>query len=68
MRLKELRTAHNLSQKQLADVLGTTARAISFYENGLREPNIAALIALADYFGVSVDYLLGRTGQPEAPK
>ena len=61
MRLKELRTARKLSQKQLADIIGTTARAISFYETGLREPNIKTLIALADFFEVSLDFLTGRS-------
>lgn len=64
MNLREIRTARHITQREVAEYLGTTARAISFYENGLREPNIAALIALADFFGVSVDYLLGRTDQP----
>lgn len=64
MRLRELRITSKTPQKQLADLLGTTVRAIAYYETGEREPNIAGLIALADFFGVSVDYLLGRTDQP----
>lgn len=64
MRLRELRLASKTPQKQLAELLGTTVRAIAYYETGEREPNIAGLIALADFFGVSVDYLIGRTDQP----
>ena len=64
MRLRELRITSKTPQKQLADLLGTTVRAIAYYETGEREPNIAGLIALADFFGVSLDYLVGRTDQP----
>ena len=64
MRLRELRLASKTPQKLLAELLGTTVRAIAYYETGEREPNIAGLIALADFFGVSVDYLIGRTDQP----
>lgn len=64
MRLRELRITSKTPQKQLADLLGTTVRAIAYYETGEREPNIAGLIALADFFGVSLDYLVGRTDRP----
>lgn len=64
-RLKELRQNHKVPQKDLADLLGVSTRAWRFYESGDREPNIAGLIALADYFDVSLDYLVGRSNNPE---
>lgn len=60
-RLKELRQKHSVSQQDLADLLKVTTRAWRFYESGKREPNIARLISLADYFNVSIDYLVGRS-------
>lgn len=60
-RIKELRQKHNVSQQELADLLGVSTRAWRFYESGEREPNMARLILLADYFNISLDYLLGRS-------
>ncbi|WEA52270.1 helix-turn-helix transcriptional regulator [Weissella paramesenteroides] len=60
MRLKELREAKGLSQRQLANELGMVRQAYSNYERGEREPRIDVLIKLADYFDVSVDYLIGH--------
>ena len=65
MRLKELRKARGISQLKLAMDLNTNQNTISRYEAGEREPGIAELIALADYFDVSVDYLLERTDNPD---
>ena len=67
-RLKELRIKNNLSQAKLADELNMYQTSISRYESGAREAGYAELIALADYFNVSVDYLLGRTDNPEIAK
>lgn len=61
MRLKELRKKKGISQLRLATELNTTQNTISRYETGEREPGIAELIKIADYFNVSVDYLIGRT-------
>ena len=61
MRLKELRKAKGISQLKLAMDLNMNQNTISRYENGEREPGINELIRIADYFNVSVDYLLGRT-------
>lgn len=61
MRLRELRKARGISQLKLAMDLNTNQNTISRYETGEREPGITELIALADYFDVSVDYLLERT-------
>lgn len=58
-RLKELRKENNLSLSQLAKAIGVSGIAISRWENQLRIPNIESLIALAKYFGVTTDYLLG---------
>ena len=60
MRLKELRKANGLTQHQLANELGMIHQTYSNYENEKHEPNIAMLIKLADYFDVSVDYLIGH--------
>ena len=64
MRLKELRKSRGISQQRLAIELNTTQNTISRYETGEREADYATLIAIADYFNVSIDYLLGRTENP----
>lgn len=58
-RLKELRIQKGLGQNKLAELLGLSNSSISYWENGKQEPNASALFKLADYFSVSVDYLLG---------
>lgn len=58
-RLKELRQGKRIGQVQLAKELCVSKGIISLWENGLREPTMSNLIALAKYFGVSVDYLVG---------
>ena len=63
-RLKELREAHGLSQVRLAIDLNLNQNSVSRYENGTREADYKTLIAIADYFNVSLDYLLGRTNCP----
>ena len=68
MRLKELRKARNMTQLRLAMELHTNQNTISRYENGEREPGIAELIQLADFFDVSVDYLIGRTDNPHSER
>ncbi len=65
MRIKELREKRMLSQCQLASMLEIRQTALSRYESGEREADYATLIRLADYFDVSVDYLLGRTENPQ---
>ena len=59
-RLKELRKEMGLTQTQLAKSLGATQRQISFWENGQIEPSIFWLIKIADFFDVTIDYLVGR--------
>ena len=64
-RLKELRTAKNISQVRLAIELDINQNSVSRYENGEREADYKTLLAIADYFQVSLDYLFGRTDTPE---
>lgn len=60
-RLKELRKAKKISQIKLAIDLNMNQNSISRYENMERQADYATLILFADYFNVSLDYLLGRT-------
>lgn len=60
-RLKELRLDRGLRLKDVAAAVGLTIRAISNYEQGIREPSIDILIKLCDFFEVTSDYLIGRT-------
>lgn len=64
-RIKDLREDSDISQKQLADVLGISQRAYSHYENGTRKIPLDILLSLADYYNCSIDYLLGRTKKKE---
>ena len=64
MRLKDLRKQHNISQLKLAMDLQLNQNAISRYETGVREADYSTLIKIADYFDVSIDYLLERTDNP----
>ena len=66
--LKLLRIKHKALQKDIATLLNITIRQYQRYEKGDQEPNIDSLIALADYFDVSIDYLVGRTDKPEMNK
>ena len=65
MRLKEIRKSKGVSQLKMAMDLNTNQNTISRYETGEREPGINELIKIADYFNVSVDYLLERTDNPD---
>lgn len=64
MRLRQLRKEKGISQLKLAMDLHTNQNTISRYETGEREPSIHELIKIADYFHVSIDYLLERTEIP----
>ncbi len=61
LRVRDLREDRDLTQTQLADLLQVHQTTYSDYERGLLNIPIAALHTLADFYGVSVDYLLGRT-------
>lgn len=60
-RLKKLRKEAGLTQAQLAMCVNLSTGAIGNYEAGTRAPSIDALVAMGEYFGVSIDYLVGRT-------
>lgn len=64
MRLKYLRKKKKISQLKLALDLNMNQNSISRYETGTREADYATLIKFADYFNVSIDYLLERTDNP----
>lgn len=58
-KLKDLRTENGLTQRELGEKLGYCNQTVSFWESGRREPDLDALVAVAKFFDVSVDYLLG---------
>ena len=64
-RLKELRGISRTSQKQVAFSVGISCTQYQRYEYGKQDPTSKVLTALADYFNVSIDYLVGRTDVPE---
>lgn len=64
MKLKEIRIAKGISQRQAALAMNLSPTLYNRYENGTREPSNAMMLVIADYFGVTVDELLGR----EAPE
>ena len=63
--LKQLRELHNMTQKELADKVQVTPKAISFYELNQREPSNELLKSFSQIFNVSVDYLLGNSYIPK---
>ena len=64
-RLRQIRKEHNLTQKQLADLIGGTERSIQNYEAGDRKPTFDVILAILDKENVDANYLLGRTDNPE---
>ena len=67
-RIKELRLEHGLTQEQLGKIIGVKHFSIYSYEKGRACPEMKGLVALADYFEVSMDYLAGRTDRREINK
>ncbi|MCQ2438934.1 MAG: helix-turn-helix domain-containing protein [Oscillospiraceae bacterium] len=67
-RLKELREKRGYTQLKVAMDLSLNQNSVSRYENGEREADYLMLIAFADYYGVSVDYILYRTDNPKLNK
>lgn len=61
--IRENRTAQHLSQKQLAAMIGVTHAAISYWENGVNIPNVKDCWLLADALHITIDELVGRTGE-----
>lgn len=64
-RLIELRAEHKVSSQILAEGIGVSRPAISRFEHGVDFPHVNTLVALADYFNVSLDYLAGRSDDPQ---
>lgn len=64
-RLRELMAEGPTTQDQLATAAGKTRQTISQYVNGISEPGYNTLVKIADYYGTSIDYLLGRTNDPD---
>lgn len=64
-RLKSLRLMNKKTQKEIAKILGITRQGYGNYENGITEPDHATLVKLAEIFNTSIDYLMGRTDNPE---
>ncbi len=64
-RLKELRQKKGVTQTQVADYLGLKLRAYQYYESGEHRPEYEKLMALADFFEVTTDYLLGRSDRTD---
>ena len=64
-RIKELRLEKNLTQAQLGEMIGVKHFSIYSYEKGRTCPEMKGLVALADYFEVSMDYLAGRKDKRE---
>ncbi len=63
-RIATLRDKYELTQAELAEKLGISRAALSHYEKNRREPDVQILTKIADYFHVTVDYLIGRTNLP----
>ena len=62
-RLRDLREDHDMNQTQVAELLHTSQTVYSRYERGFQTIPVEHLLTLADYYGVSTDYILGRTNQ-----
>ncbi len=65
IKLLELRTEKGMSQREMATVMRVSQGTYNNWENGRTQPSIEQLISLADYFEVSVDYLIGRAEEYE---
>lgn len=63
-RLAQLRKEQKVTAQAVAEAIGVTRPAITRFEHGLDFPRVTTLVALADYFDVSADYLLGRSDNP----
>ena len=64
-RIQDLRTDADMSQKQLSEILHISQRSYSHYETGSRNIPVEMLIRLANYYDISVDYLVGRTDKKD---
>ena len=64
-RIIQLKLNKKLLQKDIANAIGVTARNYQRYEKGEQQPTLPIVIKLADYFDVSIDYLVGRSDDPK---
>ena len=64
-RIVQLKNERKLLQKDIASSVGLSLRAYQYYEKGQKEPTLSVLLRLADYFDVSLDYLVGLSDTPE---
>lgn len=64
-RIRDLREDHDLTQQKLADAIGITQRKYSYLETGTQQLTDEILVKLANYYKVSIDYLLRQTDKPE---
>ncbi|CAM4013293.1 XRE family transcriptional regulator [Bacillus manliponensis] len=64
-KIRELRKSKRITQEQLGDAIGVSKMAISYFEKGKKSPGRETLENIADYFGVTTDFLLGRSDDPE---
>lgn len=64
-RLRAIRKENKLTQKQTAEAIATSEQNYQRYERGSQQPTLPTLIALADLFDVSLDYLVGRSDEPK---
>ena len=67
-RIRNLREDHDLTQRKMGEILACSQRVYSNYERGELDIPTEILIKLADYYDVSVDYILGRTDRPVASR
>ncbi|MGN0522649.1 MAG: helix-turn-helix domain-containing protein [Eubacterium sp.] len=67
-RLRDLREDRDMKQADIAEFLGIQQTVYSRYERGFQNIPLEYLLALADYYGVSTDYILGRTNNPKTNK
>ena len=67
-RIIEIKLNKNLLQKDIANAIGVSPRNYQRYEKGEQQPTLPIVIKLADYFDVSLDYLVGRTDNPNSHK
>lgn len=65
LHLSELRKEKNISMKKLGEIIGVSDEAIRLMERAQRSPSFEVLCALADFFDVSLDYLVGRSDNPD---
>ena len=63
-RMRDLREDHDLTQREIAAILGTSQTMYARYERGANEFPIRHLVNLCDYYQISTDYFLGRSDQP----